>query len=233
MELGPDLRAGLKDQEADRLAAIAESQHEQAHAAILAAVRIADHGAGAVIDLGLLARRGLDHSAGFLGGLAEQFAHEALDTLIAAGEAAGVDQILPDRHGVAAAGEPQFDSVPMHRARTGATVTSSGARYAKVGDHRYGRFCVGRRAVAAASRRVISASGVRRSGAPAPKSVVTAMAGFAEAARAVSVQCLRPTPPRASLRRRPLSNQADAVSRRTPVVFSNAAATTIPVVPAR
>ena len=41
----------------------------------------------------------------------EQFVHKALDALIAAGEAAGVDQILPDRHGVAAAGEPKFDGV--------------------------------------------------------------------------------------------------------------------------
>ena len=51
MQLGPSLRAGLEHQEADRLAAVAESQHEQAHAAVLAAVRVAHHGAGAVIDL--------------------------------------------------------------------------------------------------------------------------------------------------------------------------------------
>ena len=118
-QLGPGLRAGLEHQEADRLAAVTESQHEQTHAAILAAVRVADHGAGAVINLGLLTDRSLDHRAGFLGRAAEQFAYEALDALIAAGEAAGVDQILPDGHGVAAAGEPQFDSVAMHRTRTG------------------------------------------------------------------------------------------------------------------
>jgi hypothetical protein len=41
--------------------------------------------------------------------------HKALDALIAAGEAAGVDQILPDRHGVAVAGEPKFDGVTMRR----------------------------------------------------------------------------------------------------------------------
>ena len=119
MQLGPGLRAGLEHQEADRLAAVTESQHEQAHAAILAAVRVADHGAGAVINLGLLTDRSLDHRTGFLGRAAEQFAYEALDALIAAGEAAGVDQILPDGHGVAAAGEPQFDGVAMHRTRTG------------------------------------------------------------------------------------------------------------------
>ena len=56
MQLGPGLRAGSEHQEANRLAAVAERQHEQPHAAVLAAVRIADHGAGAVIDLGLFAR---------------------------------------------------------------------------------------------------------------------------------------------------------------------------------
>ena len=119
MQLGPGLRAGLEHQEADRLAAVTESQHEQAHAAILAAVRVADHGAGTVINLGLLTDRSLDHRTGFLGRAAEQFAYEALDALIAAGEAASIDEILPDGHSVAAAGEPQFDSVAMHRTRTG------------------------------------------------------------------------------------------------------------------
>src|SRR5450755_4745980 len=89
VQLGSGLRAGLEHQKADRLAAVAEGQHEQAHAAILAAVRIADHGAGAVINLGLLTDRSLDHRAGFLGRAADQLAHEALDALIAPGEAAG------------------------------------------------------------------------------------------------------------------------------------------------
>jgi hypothetical protein len=119
MQLGPGLRTGLEDQETNRLAAVAEGQHEQAHAAVLAAVRIADHGTGAVVDLGFLAGRGLDHRAGLLGRAAEQFAHEALDALVAPGEAAGVDQVLPDRHGVATTSEPQFNGVPMHGARAG------------------------------------------------------------------------------------------------------------------
>src|ERR1035438_2244755 len=77
MQLGPGLRAGLEHQKADRLAAVAEGQHEQAHAAILAAVRIADHGAGAVINLGLLTDPSLDHRAGFLGRAADQLAYKA------------------------------------------------------------------------------------------------------------------------------------------------------------
>src|SRR5580700_6347481 len=96
MQFGPGLRAGVEDQQTNRLATVAEGQHEQTRAAVLAAVRVADHGAGAVIDLGFFTDCGLDHSAGFLGGTAGQFTHEALDALVAAREAAGVDQVLPD-----------------------------------------------------------------------------------------------------------------------------------------
>src|SRR5580765_625870 len=46
-------------------------------------VRVADHGAGTVINLGLLPDRSLDHRTGFLGRAAE-FAYEAFDALIAA-----------------------------------------------------------------------------------------------------------------------------------------------------
>src|SRR6266496_6547820 len=101
MQFGPDPRTGLEDQETDRLAAVTEGQHEQAHAAVLAAARVAGHGALAVIDQGLFAGCGFDHRAGFFGRTADQLAHEALDALVAASEAAGIDQILPDRHGVA------------------------------------------------------------------------------------------------------------------------------------
>jgi len=111
MQLGPGLHTGLEDQEADRLAAVAERQHEQTHPAVLAAVRVADHRAGAVIDLGLFAGRGLDHGTGFFGCAAEHLAHEAFDALIAASEAAGVDQVLPDRHGIATTRQTQFDGI--------------------------------------------------------------------------------------------------------------------------
>jgi len=65
VELGPDARAGLEDQQADRLAAVAQRQHEQAHAPVLAVGRIADHRTAAVVHLGLFARSGDDHGAGF------------------------------------------------------------------------------------------------------------------------------------------------------------------------
>ena len=63
MQLGPDLRAGVEHQETNRLAAVAKGQHEQTHAPVLAAVGIADHGTGAVIDLGLFPR-GVRHKSG-------------------------------------------------------------------------------------------------------------------------------------------------------------------------
>ena len=65
MQLGPGLRTGAEHQQPNRLAAVAERQHEQPRAPVLAGVRIAHHRAGAVIDLSLFAGRGLDHRASF------------------------------------------------------------------------------------------------------------------------------------------------------------------------
>ena len=70
------------------------------------------HDAGLTI---IFARCGLDHGAGFFGRAAEHLAHEALDALVAA----GIDQVLPDGHGVAAPREPHLDGVAMHRAGAG------------------------------------------------------------------------------------------------------------------
>ena len=53
MEFGPDAGAGMEADKPDALAAEAERQHEQACAPVLAGLRVADHGAGAVIDLRL------------------------------------------------------------------------------------------------------------------------------------------------------------------------------------
>ena len=151
MQFGPDLRAGPEHQQANRLAAVAQSQHEQPRAPVLAAVRVAHHRAGAVIDLSFFTGCGLDHCAGFRRLLAAKLADEAPDALVAGGEAAGVHQILPDRHGVAAMGEPEFDGVPVGPAGAGRW-TAAGLRFgrrgcaagqlrAKVGGHLTGRFC--------------------------------------------------------------------------------------------
>ena len=55
VELRPDLGAGTKDQQADRLAAVAQRHDEQPSAPVLAALLVAHHRAGAVVDLGFFA----------------------------------------------------------------------------------------------------------------------------------------------------------------------------------
>ena len=126
MQLGPDVRAGTEGEQSDALAAVAEGQHEQPRTPVLAALRVARHRAGAVIDLGLFARRGDDHRAGFRPGGAAQFAYEAFDARILAGEAVIVDQVLPNRLGIPAPGEPQFDRLAVGFAGTGGGAATRG-----------------------------------------------------------------------------------------------------------
>ena len=64
VQFGPDLRAGTEGQQANRLATAAQRHHEQPGTPVLAALGIAHHRAGAVIDLRLLAGCGDDHDAG-------------------------------------------------------------------------------------------------------------------------------------------------------------------------
>jgi hypothetical protein len=64
---------------------------------VLAAVRVADHGAGAIVDPGLFIHRKRSRSPGRP---PATVGDEAPDALVAGGETAGVHQILPDRHGV-------------------------------------------------------------------------------------------------------------------------------------
>src|SRR5262249_45703514 len=56
VEFSPRARAGLEGEQANGLAAVAQREHEQTCAAILAAGRIAAHRAAAVIDLSFLGR---------------------------------------------------------------------------------------------------------------------------------------------------------------------------------
>ena len=175
MQFGPDLRTGSEHQQANRLAAVTQRQHEQPRAAILAAVRVADHGAGAVIDLGLFTGRGLDHRAGFRRRLAAELRRRSAGRSDSRRRSRSVHQILPDRHGVAATGEPQFDA----------------SRYGSqaLGRADYGRAVVG----APAGRRPIQRQSrwsplwpVLRTDRPvfaglAAESVITSLAGFAGA----------------------------------------------------
>ena len=65
MEFHPEARAGVEGKQTNGFAAVAQCQHEQPYSAVAATGRVTDHGAGAVVDLGLLASRSLDHYAGF------------------------------------------------------------------------------------------------------------------------------------------------------------------------
>ena len=95
MQLGPNLHAGAEHQEAHALPAVPERHHEQPRTAILAALRISDHGAGAVIDLPFLTRGCLNHHSRFRRDCDLQLAYVALDTLITGGEALVIDQVRP------------------------------------------------------------------------------------------------------------------------------------------
>src|SRR5579864_4332345 len=102
MQFGPDLRAGSEHQQANRLATVTESQHEQPRAAVLTAVRVAHHRASAVVDLKFFAGCSFDDCARFLRLASTKLPNETVDALILGGEAEGIHQFLPDRHGVAA-----------------------------------------------------------------------------------------------------------------------------------
>ena len=154
MEFGPDVAAGAEAKQTHGLAAVSQRHDEQPGAAILAAEWIAHHGTGAVIHLRLFAGSGLDHHAGGRGLGAAQLLDEALDAGIAAGEAMEGNQVLPDRHGIAAAGQGQLDQFPVRLAGAGAWTpprayrTRGGGfgqrlacRHRKVGSHLHGRFC--------------------------------------------------------------------------------------------
>ena len=118
MQFRPGLRAGTEHQQTHRFAAVAQGQDKQAGTTILSAVGIAHQGPRSIVDLGFFPGGGLDHRAGFRRGLPQQTADEALDALIATGEAAAIDQILPDGLGVAALRESQLDGFLVGLAET-------------------------------------------------------------------------------------------------------------------
>ena len=120
VQLRPDLRTGSECQQPHGFAAVAQGQHEQAGTTILPAAGVAYQGARSIIHLRLFARRSLYHRAGFRRRLSTETTEEALDALIATGEAAEIDQILPDALGVAALRESQLDGFPEGFAGTAA-----------------------------------------------------------------------------------------------------------------
>src|SRR5260370_40145276 len=94
-----------------RLAAASECQHEQSCASVFAGLRIADHGPGAVIDLGLFSGCGNDHGSRLRGWGSAQLAHATFDGRRAAPESPLRLQVLPDRHGIATPPQTEFDRI--------------------------------------------------------------------------------------------------------------------------
>src|SRR5437879_2399539 len=138
--------ARLPREQADALATVAEREEEEPRAPVLARRGMADHGAVAVVDLALLARRGLNHGVGLRGRGAAELADVAHDARVGGGEAVGVDEVLPDRHRVAPAGERRRDQLPVRLARAGggtAPGARQGRRGGRVGRHPdpVGRIC--------------------------------------------------------------------------------------------
>ena len=148
MELGPDLGAGTKDQQADRFAAVAQRHHEQTSAPVLAALLVTHHRAGTVVDLSFFSRCGQNDPDRLRQVNAAQFANKSFDRLIAAVKAVLTNQVLPDGHGIAPAAQSNFDALAIRFAGTGGGRWIGGLRLrrlwsllSRVGGHLIGRFC--------------------------------------------------------------------------------------------
>ena len=87
MQFRPGAGTRLENQQTDRLAAVTQSHHEEAGAPVRAGLRIADHGTGAVIDLGFFAGSGVDDGMSLRNLYAAELADKAPHALVAAGEA--------------------------------------------------------------------------------------------------------------------------------------------------
>jgi hypothetical protein len=119
VQLAPAPRARREGQQADALAAIAQGEDEQPGAAVLPGDRMPHHRAVAVVDLTFFAGRRDDERV-CLGRLRPaEAAHEAAHAGVLGGKAVIVDEITPDRDGIATAAGGEFDQLPVRLAGTG------------------------------------------------------------------------------------------------------------------
>jgi hypothetical protein len=109
MQFSPSAYTQSPGEQAHRLAAVAERQHEQPCPAILAALRIAHHRTTAVVDLCFFSRCGDDDACCFRTSRAAQLAYKTLHRLIVARKTVVRHQVLPDRLAIAAKREALFD----------------------------------------------------------------------------------------------------------------------------
>ena len=119
VQLGPPARARGEGQQADALAAVAQGEHEQARAAVLAGDGVPHHRTVGVIHLAFLSGRRDDHGMRVGGPLPAQLHDEAADARVLGGKAVIVDEVAPDRHGVAPASERGLDEFTVRLARAG------------------------------------------------------------------------------------------------------------------
>ena len=119
VQLGPAPGARREGQQADALAAIAQGEDEQPGPAVLARVGMPHHRAVAVVDLAFFPGGRHDHGVRLGGPLAPQRDDEAADAGVLGGEAVIVDEIAPDRHGVAAAAQGRLDQLAIRLAGAG------------------------------------------------------------------------------------------------------------------
>ena len=152
VQLGPAPSARREGQQPDALAAIAQGEDEQPRAAVLARVRMPHHRAVAVVDLALFTRGRHDHGMRLGGPLPPERDDEAADAGVLGGEAVIVDEVAPDRHGIAAPAEGPFDQLaiaartrwPRARAPAGSAFSGPeipGGKGPRVGGHLTGRIC--------------------------------------------------------------------------------------------
>ena len=135
VQLGPDLRARLPHEQPDRFARVAERQDEEPRAPVLAGVRMAHHRAVAVIDLAFLAGRRGDDDARLGRATCPERHDEAADARVAGGEAVVVDEVLPDRHGVAATRRAPRRSARDTARRRSHSARGPAADRSQVGGH--------------------------------------------------------------------------------------------------
>ncbi len=135
VQLGPDLGCRAPHEQPDGLAGVAEGQGKKAGPAVAPRARVADHRPSAVVHLAFLARRrGNDH-ARLDGPGATQLPDKAADAGIAGREAVVVDQILPDRDGVAPPRHRGLDQLAVGLTGTGPRGPAGPPRRAGVGEH--------------------------------------------------------------------------------------------------
>ena len=126
MQLGPHLSAGAPHEQPHGLPRESQGQDKEPGAPVLARAGRPDHRALAVVDLAFIPGRGRDHHARLERDRAPKLADETPDAGVPRRKAVAADQVLPDRHRVAAQGERGHNLLAVGFTGTGARRPSGG-----------------------------------------------------------------------------------------------------------